>query len=420
MRSYHEDSAAAGRQILPDLVRAWALFGICVVNVGVLAWPMASSYNYSPEGLAGDADVAAFFAVNAFFLMKSYSLFSLMFGVGFAYQMASVERRNEAAVFDDASQTAISFAGRYWRRILGLFLFGFLNVALFFIGDILVVYATLGSLLFLFRKSSAKTLITWGIVLYVFQIAFIGLAALGMWAGTTFDPEGMKATAAEMATMDEDAVAAFRDGSLTDAILYRLVEFSEGFFFILSFQGIGALAFFLFGLACVRNGVIADPSAKIWSRARTIMLPIGVLISAAGAWFLSQAQGMIDPTMFFGLTLITLGSPFSSFGYIGLIAKWAEGEGGPIRSFFARGGTSSLTAYLMQNAILSFTFAAYGFGQFAQWPASMAIGYAALVALFTIAFASLWRLYFSRGPLEYILRGITYGGALRLQSTDFV
>ena len=35
--TYLEESQAAGREIFPDLARAWALFGIALVNVGVLS-----------------------------------------------------------------------------------------------------------------------------------------------------------------------------------------------------------------------------------------------------------------------------------------------------------------------------------------------------------------------------------------------
>ncbi|MEO0467493.1 MAG: DUF418 domain-containing protein [Pseudomonadota bacterium] len=399
MRRYDEDTASAGRQVLPDLVRAWALFGICVVNVGVLAYPMASSYHGG--GLGTSADTAAFFLVNALFMMKSYSLFSFMFGVGFAYQIDSAERRG------------VGFAGRYWRRILGLLAFGILNIALFFFGDILVIYAVLGAGLFLMKGLDWKNLRLIAIILYIVQIVLIALFALAMWAGFTFAPEEMTEVTTKFTEMNKNAVAAFGEGTFVEAMMFRLITYAESFSSMIMIQGVGAFSFFLFGLAAVKAGVISDPSAAIWRRARLIALPLGLLISGLGGYVTVQANGMIDPNMFWGMLLITIGSPFSSFGYIGLLAKWAEGSGGPIRNFFARGGTSSLTAYLMQNAILSFTFAGYGLGYFAKWPAAHAIGFAALVALFTIAFTSIWRLFFSRGPLEYILRGITYAGAGR-------
>ncbi len=401
MRSYAEESAAAGRQILPDLARAWALFGIALVNVGVLAWPMMSGYHFDnagKTGITGPQDFTAYFLVNALFLLKSYSLFSFMFGVGFGHQMESAERRG------------VGFAGRYWRRILGLFAFGALNITLLFFGDILVVYALLGSLLFLFRKSSPKKLIGWGIGVYVVQILIISAVAGLIALGAAFAPDEMAEGFAEMGAMDTQGLAAFGSGGLATASAFRIENYISGLPFILLMQGPGAFAFFLFGLAAVKTGAIADPSAPVWKRARRAALPIGLLVSGAGAWLLTSASGMSDPDMFFGMALITLGSPFSTFGYLGLIAKWAEGKGGPVRTFLARGGTSSLTAYLMQGLLFSLIFSAYGLGYFAELPAAVCIGIAAGVALFTIAFASLWRTAFKQGPTEFILRKWTYLG----------
>lgn len=397
MRSYVDDTAAAGREILPDLTRAWALFGIAVVNVGVLSWPMMSGYH--DGGLTNAADYTAFYLVAGLFMMKSYSLFSFMFGVGFAYQMQSAERRS------------VGFAGRYWRRILGLFLFGLLNIFCFFIGDILVIYSVLGTVLFLFRKAGAKTLLGWAVAIYILQVLFIALTAFAVWAGVTYAPEEMAKAATQMGELDVGAREVFTTAGFLETSLYRLATYGQNFVNFLFFQGVGALSFFLFGLAAVKSGVIANPAAPIWKRARWVALPIGLVISGAGAWLSLHGKGVLDPAMMTGLLLITLGSPFSSFGYIGLIAKWAEGTGGPIRTFFARGGTSSLTAYLMQNAILSFTFSAYGLGLFAKLPALTCILIGAGVALFSIAFTSLWRLWFARGPMEVILRNWTYLGA---------
>lgn len=395
--SYIEESRAAGRHIFPDLARAWALIGIALVNVSVIAWPMASSYHY-PGALTGAADEAAYFGVNALFLMKSYSLFSFMFGVGFAYQIQSAERRG------------LNFAGRYWRRITGLLAFGFLNAAFFFIGDILVVYAILGSVLYLFRNATTKTLITWGIVIYALQILIVALSAAFMWLGAIFAPEEMVAAQQEMDAMDAGNLAAFTGASFVEASLYRLTEFLSAIPYVILFQGFGALAFFLFGFAAVRSGVIADPTARMWSPARRYALPAGLLISACGAYLMLIAESFTDPLLMSGMALITLSSPLATAGYLGIIAKLSQGSFGPVKTFFARGGTASLTAYLMQGLIFSVTFSAYGFGEYAQWTAWQCVAFALSVALFTIAFASIWRTVFLRGPLEAVLRRWTYLG----------
>lgn len=123
----------SSRQAFPDLVRAFALMGIVLVNVAYFAHPGEITYFYG--GMNGPADAVAAFVVDALFLFKSYTLFSFMFGVGLAFQMTSAERRGAA------------FGPRYARRLSGLLLLGILHVTLAFSGDILIVYALVGALL---------------------------------------------------------------------------------------------------------------------------------------------------------------------------------------------------------------------------------------------------------------------------------
>ncbi len=394
--SYLDDNAAAGRILLPDLVRAFALIGICLVNVGVFAYPMMGGY--MEGGLQTSADQAAFAAVNGLFLLKSYTLFSFMFGAGFAYQMMS------------ASRKGVSFNARYVRRVTALILLGLLHVGLLFQGDILVMYGILGAILFLFRNVSAKALRNWGIGIYLVQILVIGFLAFAMWAGTTYAPDDM---ALEFENMQKEAASAlsiYGDGSFMSTVHQRFKEWGEVITFGMLMQGFGAMSFFLFGFSAVKYGVLNDAQAPIWRRFRRVYLPIGLIGSAYGGWVLANAQTMMGTEMFTGMFLLTLFAPFSTAGYLGLIAKWAEAPNAPLKTFLARGGTASLTAYLMQSLILSVIFNAYGFGLYASLGAAACITLALAVAIFTISFTSLWRKKYARGPMEVLLRRWTYWG----------
>lgn len=393
---YQGQSAAAGRYILPDLTRACALIGIALVNVGFIAWPAITGY---PDGaLEAMLDRAADFSVNALFLFKFYTLFAFMFGVGFAYQIMSAERRG------------IGFAGRYWRRILGLLGFGLLHVALAFQGDILIIYAVLGAIFFLFRSMGTRALIRWAVAVYAVQLLVVATLAALTWLGEMFAADEIAAQAAYTQAAAERAHAVFGAGTFGEAVELRISEWLEfiGYAFLL--QGFGAFAFFLFGLAAVRAGAIADPAAPIWQRARRRFLPVGLIGSAAGAWIMAEAEGAMSSDVLLGMAVITLFSPFSSAGYIGLIAAWAQRPAGRLRAFIARGGTATLTAYLMQSLLFSLIFNNYGLGLFGELGAAACTAIAFAVALVSIAFLSLWRSHFRRGPMEAILRGWTYWG----------
>ncbi|RIJ21374.1 DUF418 domain-containing protein [Henriciella barbarensis] len=393
--TYLEETKAAGREIFPDLARAFALIGIALVNVAIFSHPMTTGY----ANLQG-ADQWASFGVNSFFLLKSYTLFSFMFGVGFAYQMMAAERRS------------VGFAGRYWRRILGLLILGLLHVALAFQGDILVIYAILGCFLFLFRKASAKTLVKWGIGLYALQFVVMLSAFSLFWLGATFAPEQMAAELELNAASADTARQAFGEGGFADALVQRFADWSMVLVGGLFMQGIGAMAFFVFGLAAVRYEAISDPRKPVWKMFRRYFLPIGVAGSMWGGWLMaSSGSGEMSIDLLAGMTVITLFSPFSTAGYLGLIAKWAEVPEGRVKVFLARGGTASLTAYILQSVVFSLVFNNYGLGLYGQVGALGCTAIALVVGFGSVSLMSLWRKRFSRGPLEVILRGWTYLGA---------
>ena len=393
---YLEDNAQSGREMLPDLVRAFALIGIALVNVGVIAYPMMESYHGG--GLKTPLDEYATIAVNSIFTFKSYTLFSFMFGVGFAYQIASAQRKG------------IKFGTRYARRIIGLLVLGLLHVAVLFQGDILVIYAALGCVLYLFRNASPKTLVWSGIGIYAFQLALISLIVLAMYLGMEFAPEDMAKELATMEASNAESLVIYGNGTFTQSIALRFKEWGSVITFGFMAQGFGALGFFLLGFAAVKSNIINNSAAPIWRKFRRIYLPIGLIGSFIGALVMSSGASMIDPVMMLGMLLIALFAPFSTAGYLGLLAKWASCEDSALRTFMARGGSATLTAYLMQGLIMSLVFNAYGLGYFAKLGAGTCILIALGTALFTIAFASIWRTKFARGPMEIILRRWTYLG----------
>lgn len=394
--SYTTESQAAGRHILPDLVRAFAVLGIVLVNVAYLAYP--GEVTYHDGGLNTSLDQVAYFGVNAIFLFKAYSLFSLMFGVGLAYQMQSAERRG------------LPFGRRYVRRLLGLLILGAIHVTFAFTGDVLMVYAVMGAILYAFRNKSAKSLVRWGVALLVLQCLIVLGFAGALYSGETYAPEEMAATVEEMKANFPTYYVIYGEGSFSDIMHQRWKDWVGYLFFSGPTQMPGILAFFVLGLAMVKSGVIANPAAPIWKRARRYALPIGLLISFYAAYLTTTIGNPISSGATLGMALIILGAPFSTLGYMGWLAKWAEGPESKLRTFVARGGTATLTAYLLQSLILSFIFCGYGLGLYGQLGAAACIAIALATGIITVVFASLWRAKFTRGPFEYVLRRFTYWG----------
>lgn len=390
----HDTAAAPARALMPDLIRAFALFGIALVNVMMFSQPMGRGFTQG--GLDTGLDQAAFLGMAGLFALKSYPLFSMMFGAGLAYQLYAAER------------AGADFKARYFRRMTALIVLGIAHFIFFWIGDILLLYGVLGCVLFMLRDTSPQKLVKTGIILIAVNSGLMFLMGGLIWLGEAYAPEAM--AAAGPGKMIEAALAALGEGSFLQAAAWRLGQLPMVFTTGILTQGIAAFGFFCFGLAAVRNGVIDNPDAPVWRRARRVFLPIGLAGSFAGAWILLTAPTLTGSQMMLGSGVLMAFSAFSSLGYAGLIAALSTGEPGPIRRFLARAGSASLTAYLLQSVIFSLIFTAYGLGQFGQMTAAGAIGTAALVAIASLVFTGLWRSFAPRGPMEVLLRRVTYWG----------
>ena len=100
-------------------------------------------------GLAGEAQANAFDFLSLMLIDgKFYTLFSFLFGMGFALQLARLEAKG-------ADGLAI-----YRRRLPILLAVGVLRWVLIFDGDILTLYAPIGLLLPFVRQWSGRTLLT--------------------------------------------------------------------------------------------------------------------------------------------------------------------------------------------------------------------------------------------------------------------
>ena len=384
----------AERALMPDLLRAFALVGIAVVNVVGFAQPASSSF--LDAGLESVADRIAFGAMGGLFLMKSYPLFAMMFGAGLAWQLAAAERDSA-----DAS-------GRYFRRIAALSGLGVLHFIFFWYGDILITYAILGCLLFAFRNMQITTLIRTGAALILLNTVLLLLLAALFKAGEIYSPEAM--AEAQNSDIDATQIAAFTQGSFLDAAGWRLGQMPMVLPAVLLQQGTSVFGFFCFGLAAVKAGTIDQPQARIWRLSRRVFLPVGLAGSALGTWILLGATGVVSARFMLGSAVLMAFSSFSALGYAGVLALFASRTPGRSVRFLARAGSASLTAYLFQSLFLSFIFAGYGLGHFGEMSASKAIPTALLVALASLAFTGVWRSYAARGPVEVLLRRVTYWG----------
>ena len=111
-----------------DVVRGFALLGIFLMNIEWFNRPLATFNEGMPRGLTGLDWLASWFI--AYFVQgKFWTIFSLLFGMGFAVMLVRAERAGRA------------FTKVYLRRILALAVFGAVHFIYVWEGDILFSYA---------------------------------------------------------------------------------------------------------------------------------------------------------------------------------------------------------------------------------------------------------------------------------------
>lgn len=366
---------AQDRALMPDYLRLIALFGIVIVNVQFIAFSVLNGFT-DPVGETF-SDALTLWLVNGLALLKTYGLFSFMFGVGLGFLMRSAARRD------------LPFGRIYRNRMIGLLLLGLAHGCLFFPGDILVIYAVTGSILYVLRNWPVSRLVKAGALLLIAQ-PMIGLPLLLMPSETP----------AEIYVFEE---AALSEGAFIDAVIFRSIGFAFTLPLFLVVQGVSALGWFCLGLAAVKSGMIDDATHPLWRRARRFCLLPGLLLSLIGAGLWQWGPATLGAVLTIGI------APLATFGYLGLIAALSRPPGPLLSKALAAGG-SSLSIYLGQSILLSTIFSAYGLGLWNEVDRATATVIAILVTIILIVGLILWRTRFRLGPFEWVLRRITYFG----------
>ncbi|MBU0557527.1 MAG: DUF418 domain-containing protein [Alphaproteobacteria bacterium] len=369
---------APARDRSVDALRGFALLGVILVNVPFFAYPIGAL-----GGVERPVDLWAFGALMTLAIGKFFLIFSFLFGFGFATSIASDQAKGRRS------------GPRFARRLTGLFVFGALHAVFFFIGDILMLYALLGVLLWFARNFAPRTLLVLAVLAYLLAV----FAQAAAFTATGTDPEGTAR-----------AAAAYLGGFL-DAADFRLREdIWLGQPFILIFNGPAALAMFLAGLALAKMRLFPGVRGRRarWRLGWTLLL-IGLGASAASlAWvgpLYVAPPGGPSGAEFFAAMARSAAAPLLSAGYGLLLLAAADRtpESVWVR-ILAIAGQMTLTGYLLHSVILAFVFGGWGLGWYAQVSAATCIAVGLGVYLSLVTVFAVWKRRFRYGPDEWLLR----------------
>lgn len=376
-----------------DVIRGFAIFGIIIANIQ--SW---SGYKFIPFDLLETLAYYDYNTIGKYLFMffidtKFYTLFSLLFGIGFYIQFHKFR--------DDQAP----FLKTYRRRLLFLILFGAIH-AFFWSGDILLIYGAVGLILIYFRNFSHKALLISSVFFYYVWLAYDIVFAL-------FYPEVMNFPSTAYKTYIDispaDLTAIFQNGSFVEVLqanwhnlYWRYIDL------IPSGRVTKVLAIFILGFYLMSIDYFN-------AYARSIKLLSFYLITGIAFTYVSYEIGGSMSSFSHDLknvgfkTLAATGQVLLAMSYIHILAILDE------KAFFKKAfhlfayvGRMSFTNYLMHTLMGFLVFYPFFGGLFG----TMGLVEITIVALALYAvqviFSMIWLKYFSFGPLEWGWRCLTY------------
>ena len=442
-----------------DVVRGFALIGIFLMNVEWFTRPITDLGTGVDASQTGMSYIASSL-IYTFVQGKFWTMFSLLFGMGFAVMLTRAE------------STSREFVKPYIRRIIGLFLFGSAHFVMIWTGDILHNYAITALALLLITTRSWKTWLVvflsvlamaltmqftgrkpeaiwmmasllavigvlmhflnrgsidryykWGVALYSLPFV-LGLVFVGVTSA--FPQLKPKETAqqvqeqqvkreerkVERAKERAEEVRIYTQASYAESVAFRAGQYREDIKFAagLSFM---ALPMFLLGFWFVRSGVISNlrDNLGLFRRLATWTLPLGLamtLVSVAMFPTFVPFSGP-DPTrdvarIFFQWAMLP-----TCIGYVSLLicllhTKIGEEFLSPLR----HAGRMALTNYLAASIIGTFFFSRYGLGYWGEVTRAGQVLFVVVVFSLQLLFSRWWLSKFRYGPMEWLWRAITY------------
>ncbi|RJQ67278.1 DUF418 domain-containing protein [Pseudonocardiaceae bacterium YIM PH 21723] len=347
-----------------DVLRGFALFGILLANIWFFAQLDAVPRTESWHAV----HLAILLVVDA----KFYTLFAFLFGYGFGLQLTRLES-----------------VAPLRRRYTALLVIGLLHGCLLYDGDVLVSYAITGFLLLTVRRASDARALRLALFGYL-----LGTGLLLLITGLA-DPDDRADVMTSVQAMNASVGSAI--GERTVSYLTEVVAgLVTGYPFIF-------LSLFLAGMVAARRKVLeTELPAALLRRVALAGLGIGLPLVLALSWFWSD--GELD-----GSVPAQATAPLITAGYVALLLlAWRTGAGRRALSYLAPMGRLSLTNYLTQSLICAFLFTAYGFRLGGNVQPTEAMGIACGIFGAQLVLSNLYLRWFRIGPVEWVLRSITY------------
>lgn len=401
------------RIVALDVLRGFALFGILFVNITGF-----SGIWFGGQEWTGFADQAVQRFMQFFVSSKFYSMFAMLFGIGFAMQIARLEDKTG------------NYLWIYGRRLLVLYLFGLAHLTLG--PDIINWYAICGAILLLFRRVSSKALLLWALLLMPLpslQVAIVSTIATTETSSQVLEEtkQTEQQTDQQVENEDEDndsdfgwnrymgerARRAYSEGDLSDVMTYNIQYgvHRRTSSWVNYLWDMLPLTMMLVGVYIGRRKILERIQEEIPLLRKVFWIGLGFGI--AGTWY-SQILGgwatMTGSVLFASIVLFTLAAWGLALGYgAGILLLMQRELWSKCLTPLQAVGRMALTNYLLQTLICTTLFNAYGLGLYGKVGPAAAALLAIAIYLFQVALSMLWIRHFRFGPAEWLWRSATYG-----------
>ncbi|CAN5510124.1 DUF418 domain-containing protein [soil metagenome] len=390
--------AATERIDAMDALRGFALLGVFVANIHSFSgWFMID--DATAMRLAGGAMRNVEGALFGWLIDgKFYTIFSLLFGAGFALQFERLEKRGDRA------------AARFRRRLAGLLLIGLIHLCLIWYGDILTLYALSGFVLVALRGWSDRRVlrVAASLILLPVPAAFLihltGLAPdLGLFG---VSDRVARATGHSLADIP---------GWMRAPDWKSFVDWQASSFFyrvgslIATWRAPKVIGIMMIGMWVGRrliDGTLLTDRARLrrvmlWGFA--IGLPASLLMAAMGgiegpySWRIALAE------IGYALGVVPLGLAYAA----AFVLAWSKRA--RVLGIFAPVGRMALTNYLTQSVVSVAIFHGIGLGLAGTLGPQFFLPLALGIFAAQTPFSRLWLARFAQGPMEWVWRRMTYG-----------
>jgi len=331
-----------------------------------------------------------------FFLLagKAYATFSLLFGFSFYIQLRN--ERNRGGDF------RLRFA---WRMLI-LFMFSQLH-ALFYNGDILLLYSVVGLFMILVCNLKDKT---------VFIIAIICLLQPAEWIRliySIYDPNlvtygnyFMKYAIEAGPAMSGSSFIELLKSNITVGQLY------SNFWQVENGRLFQTFALFMFGMLLGRRDyfVKTDSSTKNWKK---------ILLYSAVAFVPLHALRVYIPGVVENeaakLPLGIIIPSLTNFAFMGVLVSsftllWFKASGYKFQRLLIPYGRMTLTNYIVQSIIGVSVYYGFGLGLYKYTGATLCILIGIVIFVIQLLFSRWWLSTHRHGPLEHIWFKLTWIG----------